>query len=361
MANLTMMKTTTKTSKLDLNALQDVVFKDLDRLLESLNVIGYNKGQNYSGVCPIHNGDSLQAFSIRGRNWKCWTHNCHETYNSNIFGLVKGVISTRENREVEFREVLKYILRVYNLDGRDLPKVEVEESPYSEFCETVKTYNKQNTKEKLGVNYVPRGSTIKDVCLSPYFLERGYSSNVLQEFGVFEFNKRPPSMPFRCFIPIHSPQGKEISYILRATKPFILPKFIFSLSASAIVKGFKSSEYLYNYHRAIQTAQEKSCMFIMEGQGDVWRLWECGVYNCVSLFGKEISAPQLSLLLNSGITKIVVLLDSDQPGREAKVKIQRQLSRFFSLSFPQLTLKDIGEMTIEGVQNEILPQVKGLY
>jgi hypothetical protein len=55
-----------------------------------------------------------------------------------------------------------------------------------------------------------------------------------------------------------------------------------------------------------------------------------------------------------------VLTDNDQAGRESKIQIQRQFSRFYKLSFPKLNKKDIGDMTVEQIKTLILPQIKGL-
>ena len=104
-----------------------------------------------------------------------------------------------------------------------------------------------------------------------------------------------------------------------------------------------------------------SCVFVVEGQGDVWRMYEAGISNCVSLFGKDISQQQKTKLLCSGITTLIILTDNDQAGRESKIKIQRNLNRMFNLKFPKMSRKDIGAMSVQKIQEDILPQTKGLY
>ena len=118
---------------------------------------------------------------------------------------------------------------------------------------------------------------------------------------------------------------------------------------------------LYNHHRALEYITKTSCLFILEGQGDVWKLYEAGINNCVSIFGKEISETQKNLIMNLNITTLVILTDNDQAGRESKFQIQRQFSRMFNLKFPTLSRKDVGDMTVEQIKKDILPQVKGLY
>ena len=128
-----------------------------------------------------------------------------------------------------------------------------------------------------------------------------------------------------------------------------------------ISSPFKKTEYLYNYDNAVDLAKEKSALFLVEGQGDVWRLYEAGVKNAVGLFGKDISNHQLSLLVSTGASTVVVLTDNDQAGREGRMKIQRELSRMFNLIYPPMPKKDIGDTSIKKIQKHILPEVKGLY
>ena len=90
-------------------------------------------------------------------------------------------------------------------------------------------------------------------------------------------------------------------------------------------------------------------------------MYEAGVTNCVGLFGKDISSKQKELLLKSGATKLIVLTDNDQAGRESKIKIQRELFRSFNLKFPKIVGKDIGDMSVESIQENILSDLKGSY
>ena len=90
-------------------------------------------------------------------------------------------------------------------------------------------------------------------------------------------------------------------------------------------------------------------------------MFEAGVENSVGLFGKDISHYQRDKLLKAGVTTLVVLTDNDQAGRESKIKIKRQYNRLFTLKFPKMSRKDIGDMSIDMIQNDILNELKGLY
>jgi DNA primase len=145
-----------------------------------------------------------------------------------------------------------------------------------------------------------------------------------------------------------------VGYIARAIHPWVQPKYLFS-------DGFRKTEYFYNWDRAIEHALLKRTLFIVEGQGDVWRMYEAGVKNCTGMFGKSMSPTQKSILLNSGITNLVILTDNDSAGREAKIQIKRELGRSFKLIFPPMTSNDLGSLTVESLKANILSNLRGLY
>ena len=56
-----------------------------------------------------------------------------------------------------------------------------------------------------------------------------------------------------------------------------------------------------------------------------------------------------------------VLTDNDQAGRQAKVEIQRKFGRMYKLTFPVLSNKDVGDMTVKNIKEKILVNLKGTY
>jgi 5S rRNA maturation endonuclease (ribonuclease M5) len=227
------------------------------------------------------------------------------------------------------------------------PKKEKIEDPYEDFSEIVKIFKHNEQSSSIIIE------NIETCGRSPYFESRGFYTNTLKHFGVEDCLHKKSLMNNRSIIPVVHDE-KRVGFIARATKPWQSPKYLFS-------DGFKKANYLYNYDKALVRSVETATLFLVEGQGDVWRMYEAGVTNCVGLFGKDISSTQKELLLKSGATKIVVLTDNDQAGRESKIKIQRELFRSFNLKFPKFADKDIGDMSIEAIQNNILSDLKGTY
>lgn len=325
-----------------------------DNHLDVFKKLGMNCecfGDNIYCVCPVHEGsDNPRAFSYSAdkKIWKCWTKECQEHYNNDIFGLIRGALSNQRGSEVNFSEALQWITSNYKCDRSYVakPKVEVE----CELSNTIdmlkrKSYT-DNSKEVDLVSYdIP----------SQYFLSRGFLDSTLLHFGVGDYYNKG-TLNERSIIPIYNDDGSSIiGATARSIKPYRTPKYLI------YPKGFDKTSYFYNYHRAIQRAKETSTLFITEGQGDVWKMYESGVVNAVGLFGKTLSEKQEYKLNKMGITHVVVLLDNDQAGREAKVKIKRQLGRMYTTIFPKLIKNDVGDMTINQIKETILSNLRGMY
>lgn len=332
--------------KTTLNSKFELVFKKLGMKYEVL-------GDNIYSKCPIHEGsDNPRAFSYcktRGI-WKCWTRDCQHQYNNDIFGLIRGTLSHENGIDVGFKEALKWscdLLEIKNSSNN----IKIKQEEPNEFVELVSFLNTSiEEKEHKEID-----TECELIYPSQYFINRGFKEETLKYFEVGDCNNPKSKLYDRAVIPIHNDDGtKIVALIGRTIKEYKSPKFLFS-------KGFDKKYFFYNYHRAINRAKETGCIFLVEGQGDVWRLYEAGITNVISIFGKTLSKEQEHKLLKCPITHIIVLTDNDQAGRESKTQIQRQLGRSFKLTFPRIYGKDIGEMSIEQIQNKILPQIKGSY
>ena len=89
-------------------------------------------------------------------------------------------------------------------------------------------------------------------------------------------------------------------------------------------------------------------------------MYEAGYNNCVGIFGSSINDDQLLLLEKSGAMNLVVLTDSDEAGQKAYNQILKKCGRRFNYFRPHISKKDVGDMTIEEIKEEIDPQLKGI-
>jgi 5S rRNA maturation endonuclease (ribonuclease M5) len=335
---------------LDLQKVKQIIFDDIPRLLDDLGLEYDQVADNIFMHCPIHEGsDNPQGVSISltRHTWRCWTRGCHEDLGTDMFGFVRGVMG-----EAPFSEALKYICKLYNVDGAKTDRVvskRLDDDNYN-FNSVVKIFQRDS---KFALDNSKIFNSVATSSNSPYFESRGFKPKTLIHFGVEDCSDRFSPMRYRSIIPIAC-GGVQVGYIARSTKIWLIPKYLFS-------EGIRKTDYLYNYDNAIEVAQDKICMFLVEGQGDVWKLYESGVQNAVGLFGKDISGKQRSLLVRSGVTTLIVLTDNDQAGRESKIKIKRDMGRLFNLVFPQMHTKDLGDMSIEQVHSQILSDLKGCY
>ena len=334
--------------KNSLNSRAEEVFSRLGMKTEVL-------GDNVYCHCPVHDGsDNPRAFSFSKDKgiWKCWTRDCQQQYRNDIFGVIRGSLSKEEGVDVGFSEALKWSCNFLDIRGNRQAEKTSEPIKEDSFARLVNTINSHT---KLDENYP---LITLDDCIkipSEYFISRGFKPETLEHFKVGDCYDKQSKLHDRSIIPIYNDDGSGIiACIARSMKAYKTPKFLLS------PKGFDKRYFLYNYHRAIEHVKQTSSLFLVEGQSDVWRLYEAGIKQSMSIFGRTLSKEQELKLYRMPLTHIVILMDSDQAGREAKVQMQRQLGRMYKLSFPKIPTKDVGEMRVDQIRNIILPQVKGI-
>lgn len=338
---------------MELKKLKQTLNNNIEVVLKKLNIEYTVFNDNLYSTCPIHgDSDNPRAFSFSTTKniWKCWTRDCQSNYTNDIFGLINGVLATQENKEIEFSDIIRWSCNTLNLNAVSYSNSEDTEleDEYFNIAKSIKP-NLLNINDKVlesdFVTHIP----------SDYFYDRGFKKATLKYFGVGDCVNEG-IMKERAIIPIHNDDGtKIIGAIGRSIKEYRTPKFLI------YPKGFDKRYYFYNYHRAIEKAKNTSCLYILEGQGDVWKMYEAGVHNAVSIFGKTISKEQVNKLNRLPITKLIIIMDNDQAGREARMTIQRQLSRMYTLIFPTLSHKDVGDMDAKKIKEHILSKLEGTY
>lgn len=341
---------------MNLKKIKNKLNKEIEQVLTKLEIKYELFSDNIYSTCPVHeNSDNPRAFSFSVDKgiWKCWTRDCQHEYKNDVFGLIQGALSLQAGKEVSFKEVMSWVSsnfntgRLYSFKTTDQEQdEEVEPSIY----ELLEILQKQDDKlEDKALDY-----EFEVQLPSNYFYNRAFKKSTLRYFGVGDCDKES-IMKDRAVIPIHNDDGSKIvGYIGRSTKEYKVPKFLL------YPKGFEKRQYLYNYHRAKKEANALSSIYLLEGQGDVWKMYEAGAKNAVSIFGKTLSDQQEKKLRKLAVTNIVVLMDNDQAGKEARIQIQRQLGRMYTLTFPQLTRKDVGEMNPKEIKEQILEINKGI-
>jgi 5S rRNA maturation endonuclease (ribonuclease M5) len=341
---------------MDLKSIKQMLNSNIEAVLKKLDIDHEIFDDNIYSKCPVHeNSDNPRAFSfsISKGIWKCWTRNCQEHYGNDVFGLIKGCMEKKTGKHAEFIDAINWSKDFLNIKSSiKKSKSVVEENTLNEdLYYVVDILNKNPVESKKET------ISLEDYIIpSKYFIGRGFKKETLLHFGVGDCENNSSKLYDRSIIPIFDESGQNIvAIIARAIKDYKLPKFLID------PKGVKKADILYNINNAIKSIEKTKAVFLLEGQGDVWKLYEAGIENAVSIFGKSLSEYQIKKLQKLPITTIVVLTDNDQAGKEAKVQIKRQLGRMYNLIFPRISKKDVGEMTIQEINEQIIPQVRGYY
>ena len=325
----------------------------IEELLSKLEIDYRDHYNRLSGTCPVHDGDNETALSIfiDAGNWKCWTHSCEENYGNDLIGFIRGVLSNINGEEVTFKDAVEWscsFLKIGSTGGDD----NYDRMNKKRFSFQSKIFNEDTPEQKSSVtrNQIRNRLEIP----SGYYIDRGFCPETLDKFDVGLCVTKNKLMYNRVVVPIYDDSHKYmVGCIGRKVREGKDPKWLFSLN-------FHKRYYLYNYWYAKKYIEDIQSVVLVEGQGDVWRLEEAGIHNSVGVFGCGISDQQKIKLEKSGALNVVVITDNDKAGIEAKEKIKKQCQRSFNLFFPEIRKKDIGEMSIEEVRSELLPQLDGL-
>lgn len=313
--------------------------------------INYNELDNrFVFSCPVHGGDNPNGACVfkdgskaKG-NWVCWTHSCQEKHGALILGFIKGVLEKKSGKRVPFGEAVEFALKFLNKEAVEIPN---EPQTYS-IHRLNQMYELVGNKEKRAVQPISRETVLSELKIpSEYFLSRGYSSEVLKLFDVGDCLKEGKLMHGRAVAPVYDIGYNYVGCSGRTTVPGQTKyKWINS-------KDFKTNEYLYGLWITKSEIEKKKKIVLVEGQGDVWRMYEAGILNVAGIFGADLSEHQLEELEKLSIFDVVVLTDMDEPGRVAAEKIARKCGRRFNVSMPQVSAKDVGELTVDQIRVEL--------
>jgi 5S rRNA maturation endonuclease (ribonuclease M5) len=321
------------------------------------------------GRCPIHNGDNPSAFNIYREStkpgyanggWICNTHHCEKKYGNDLIGLVRSI------KRIGYNEAVQFLCDFCNLKSLDGIKVLTDKQLIrqattksilnfeSSLNTSKKTYSEQNFLKSLKIP-------------ADYFINRGFSKEVLIRYKV-GYNPLTDMVD----VPIYDNSG---IYIVGKTSRSIYEKcpvcgLYHDQNKSCPIEedkfskwkhvGISKRNYLYNYWFAQKSIFDCGSVVLVESPGNVWKLVENGVENCVAVLGSSFSDYQEILLSLCGTTKIFLLFDNDDAGKLLTTKLDKSLRKRYSVYKVHLdnSFNDVGDSSNEYIQKEILPQLK---
>ncbi|MAF25005.1 hypothetical protein CL634_05455 [bacterium] len=312
----------------------DVPFEDQDNLLV--------------GVCPIHDGaDNPHAFTVDLEEgdyfgcWRCWTRGCEKEWLHSPIGLIRAILSTSRGKKVSFNESVRFALEFIKLDKEDI------------YSKSQNIRFGPPAKKKISLK-IPR-EKVRSSLARPvrYYLDRGYGENVLDIFDVGACWEKGKPMYGRAVAPVYDEDFKHMVGCVGRTmhENFNGNKWINS-------KHFNSGSHLYGYWLAKEGIRKTQAIILVEGQGDVWRLWEAGIKNAVGIFGSSLSDAQCRTVETCGALNIISLMDNDEAGAKARISVKEKCERLFNIIEPLISKKDVGDMTVKEITTELKPQLK---
>jgi len=382
----TIMKKKTKYHSYDqyqLKHLSDKVCDDIENLLLSLGIDSYKMlDKMVTMSCPIHGGDNDSAFNLyhqgdtyRG-NWKCRTHQCENVFKSSIIGFIRGCLSHQEGWSksgddmVSFNDALQFAINFSKHDPSDHKQTRKAKEK-NNFVNAVKNITPENQNKP---QLVPRSLVTKALNIpSKYFIDRGFSKNILIKYDVGDCIGQGKEMSNRAVVPVYDndmigmagctgrsvfDKCNECSCFHDSQQSCPEDKEKWLSSKWKHNKNFKTQEYLYNYWFAKDFILKTKTVVIVESPGNVWRLEESGIHNSVAVFGSSMSHKQKMLLDISGAMNIVTIMDNDAAGQEASKQIELKCGRTYNIKHVKLSFNDVAEMTPDQIKQEILPQIQ---
>lgn len=243
----------------------------------------------YRGRCPIHRGQSREAFHAN------LTRNIFHCFSCGAAGTVLDFVAAMEGctlREAAWK---------------------LERQTMAPLCRPTPPAGKQLVTKRNSAP-APLGFALRGIDTAhPYLAARGMEQRTIEEFGV-GFYRGPGLFSGRLVIPIHDPRGELVAYCGRALDGS-QPRYRFP-------SGFAKAQVLFNLHRA--AAVGKRAVVVVEGFFDCFHLHQAGVRSVVALMGSALYEPQQRVLLER-FQRVILMLDGDAAGRRATAEIAARL------------------------------------
>ena len=267
-------------------------------------------GVQLYGRCPLpqHAGDrdNATAFSVNTEKhcWRCITH-CGAGNALELYALFSG---KNPKDKAEFREVALEVQEWINGDIVSNDPVVVKPIKV-DIAVAPPTPNKV-------LNFVI--PTKVDI---PFLTdEKQFPVALLEEFGIGWASKGMFSG--RIVVPIHNINSELVGYAGRGIKDTDIAKKGRWRFPSQFSKGME----LFNWHRLDLELVKKKGIIIVEGFWSALRWHQAGC-PVVALMGRELTETQRKLI--AGHARCVwLMLDNDEAGKEAAVKIAHTLAHF---------------------------------
>lgn len=341
---------TEKKSNFDYFAIANIAAEYAEDIFQELGIDYKVHNKYFTCQCPIHDGDNSSAFNfypdgyLKKGHWICNTRHCEKKYKNNIIGLVQGVFS--KEKYCSYRDAAIWICDFCKIDVKNIQNTTDQINRIS----FIREVNRLDAKT-LDKTYDPSILSNLDIP-SKYYLNRKYSKEILIQYNVGDCNNPNKKMYNRAVFPIFNIYDDLVGFTGRSIfekcsichgyhhedvecKQY--PKWLFN-------DKFNAENHLFNIHLAKNAIKNTKRLILVEGPGDVLRLAENGIYDCVSTFGAKLTDRQQILIETLNILNVIIIMDNDEVGNIATDTIYNRLKRFYKIDIIKTQTKDIGEL-----------------
>lgn len=301
--------------------------------------------------CPIHDGDNEVAFNINidednefyGK-WFCNTKKCHNERGGNdILSLSKRLLDKRARADTPFYEVIKFCESFVLGVSVDYMNLALDSDPLNKLFLPKKVIIQDDRITR---------KIVRERLKFPahFYLNRGFCQESLDIFDVGVCDTLGKQMCNRVVFPVYD---ESDSFVVGSTGRTLINHPVKWLNQ----KGFNKSNYLYGYGMSCRHVKEKDSIILVEGQGDVIRMYEAGVKNVVGMFGSSLSDSQEYLIQKTGVSTVILITDNDEAGKKCEIEAREKLKYLFNIKTVSYPKKDVGEMTVQEIRDIIIPQL----
>jgi DNA primase len=270
------------------------------------------------GKCPLpmhtskESGDSFGTDTMKNA-WACQSDSCVKVRLGKKGGNVMDFVALMEKCSI--RDAAVKLQKWFSTDSNFAP--EHNRTGHIEPKLVSKREREGSADLNVSTSNRPLEFTLKGIdATHEYIAQRAITPETAATFGVGFFPGRG-SMFGRVVIPICNRNGELVAYAGRSIDNSA-PKY--KLPGG----GFRKSIELFNLHRALETASD--CVIVVEGFFDCMLVHQAGYSSVIALMGSTLSSEQ-ETVLTENFSRIVLMLDGDEAGREATMEIAQRLVR----------------------------------
>jgi len=294
-------------------------------------------GRSFKGLCPFH-GERTPSFYVtpERHSYKC-------------FGCQKGGDAIRFVMEYEGKDFMTAVRGLAQDAGVPIAFDPEEERRFAQrrqllrACQVAAAWFEEqlhaptgragrehlvgrgvseDTARAAGLGYAPTGFH----GLRDRLLREGVGLEHAVAAGLLGLRDRAPGSDAdraydvfrgRLMIPIRDPDGRVIAFGGRVVEGDDERKYINSRETPLYVK----SRVLYGLDVARDAIRRTRSAVLVEGYFDAIALWEAGIPNAVALCSTALTAEHIALLKRLDVTDLTLLLDGDDAGRKASVRL----------------------------------------